>query len=95
MRALLPASISASALEAGQREAPRTTLSRVLVVLIVILLGSGTALALFGLAAWALGPLAVALGVVVLSRQRPVAKVSDDQANRIQLSGRGKRKDFF
>ena len=68
-----------------------------LIVLIFALLGSGTALALFGLTAWALIPLAlaVALGVVLLSRQRPVSEVSNDQANRIQLRGRGKTKDFF
>lgn len=69
----------------------------VLVVLIVTSLGSGIALSLFGLAAWGLIPLAVAvaLGVVSLSRQRPVSEVSDDQANRIQLGGRRKTKDFF
>ena len=78
------------------RNAP-TTLLQVLVVLIVTSLGSGIALSLFGLAAWGLIPLAlgVALSAVSLSRQRPVSEVSDDQANRIQLGGRGKTKDFF
>ena len=72
-------------------------LSRALVVLTITSLGSGLALALLGLAAWALIPLTLAgaLSAVLLSRQRPVSGVSDDQANRIKLRGRGKTKDFF
>ncbi len=70
----------------------------VLVLLAVAgLVATGIALALFGFAGWALIPLtiAIAVGAVRLGRARPAANVGDDEANRIQLWGPGKRKDFF